>query len=173
MVACTDPAAAIEQRRKADQDRCVVVRPDVEGLAGLWGVLRAQDGVVLDARLREMALAVCGADPRTLDQLRADALTALARGKGAVACARGSPVCPSAAPDLRHGPGPVVQVVVDAAVLAGAADLPGVLARYGIVDPEVVRTLAADAPWRRLLTVDGVHVHLGPLLSPGARAPGG
>lgn len=170
VVASTDPAAAIEQRRKADQDRCVVVRPDVEGLAGLWGVLRAQDGVVLDARLREMALAVCGADPRTLDQLRADALTALARGEGAVACECGSPVCPSAAPDLRHGPGPVVQVVVDAAVLAGATDLPGVLARYGIVDPEVVRTLAADARWRRLLTVDGVPVHLGPLLSPGARA---
>ena len=65
---------------------------------------------------------------------------------------------------------PVVQVVIDVATLAGAADLPGILARYGIIDPTLVRALAADARWQALLTHHGTPVHLGPLGPTGTAA---
>lgn len=60
-----------------------------------------------------------------------------------------------------HHPRVVVHVVVAAETLAGAADLPGVLRRLGVVDADTVRRLAADATWQRLLTVDGTPAHLG------------
>ncbi len=192
-----DPDAAVKRRVKADTDREVTVRPAADGMTSLWGCLRAVDGADLDTGLRTMALNVCGADPRTLAQARVDALLCLVRGQDHLRCECGSPECPdtendtgedtagdetpasaSAAPAPATTPGRrntrartptsvVVHVVVDAATLLGTADLPGVLARYGIIDPALVRTLAADARWQRLLTTNGVPTHLGPMIHPG------
>ena len=156
-VASVDPALVIAQRERAVADRQLTVRPDADGMCSVWGALPAADGVTLDQRLRTMAAEVCNEDPRTLDQRRADAVVALARGHATLACACGSPLCTgSATKEAHHVCAPVVQVVVDLAVLLGAADLPGVLASFGIVDPETVRAIAADARWRRLLSLDGV-----------------
>ncbi len=59
--------------------------------------------------------------------------------------------------------------MIDAATLAGAAELPGVLAGFGVVDPELVRELAADATWQRLLTdAAGTVTGVGPALTAGA-----
>lgn len=147
-----DPALVVARR----------VRAVADGMCSVWGALPAADGMTLDHRLRAMALEVCTEDPRTVDQLRADAVVALARGHQSLVCECGSPVCAgSATEDTHHVCAPVVQVVVDAAVLAGAAGLPGVLAGFGIVDPDTVQALAADARWQRLLTVDGVPVAVG------------
>ncbi|MEO6879370.1 MAG: DUF222 domain-containing protein [Mycobacteriaceae bacterium] len=188
-----DPDAAITRRVKAEQDREVTVRPATDGTSTLWGCLRAVDGADLDTALRTMALGVCGQDPRTLAQARADALLALVRGQDHLPCQCGSPGCPDTPTDAandtdgeldpvdnagetapsrrrrrtRARSNVVVHVVVDNATLLGAADLPGVLARYGIIDPDLVRTLAADARWQRLLTLDGIPTHLGPLIPPG------
>ncbi len=158
-VAEHDPAALVERRRRAVADRTVQVRPGADGMSSVWGLLPAAEGVTLDARLRELALGVCGEDPRTLAQRRADALLALARGHRGLACACGSPVCPtSATPTTHHRCPPLVQVVVDASVLAGATDLPGVLVGHGVIDADSVRALAQDARWQRLLALDGLPV---------------
>ena len=60
------------------------------------GQLFAQDAAALDQRLEAMARAVCEADPRTLEQRRADALGALAHGADRLACAAGDPDCEAA-----------------------------------------------------------------------------
>lgn len=96
VVAVLDPGSVIERRRRAVADRRIDVRADLDGMSSVWGVVPAGDGAVLDARLRAMALAVCGADPRTLAQRRADALVAWASGDDALACECGAPTCPSA-----------------------------------------------------------------------------
>ena len=159
VVASVDPALVVARRERAVADRQLTVRPDADGMCSVWGTLPAADGVTLDQRLRAMALEVCTEDPRTIAQLRADAVVALARGHRSLACGCGSPVCAgSATEQTHHVCAPVVQVVVDAAVLAGAVDLPGVLAGFGIVDPGTVRTLAADARWQRLLSPDDAAV---------------
>lgn len=119
--------------------------------------------------MRALALGVCGEDPRTLAQRRADALIALAHGDPYLACGCGSPVSATATSDeTHHRCRPVIQVVVPVETLLGVADLPGVLARHGIIDPDLVRTLAAGARWQKLLTVDGTPVHPRPAVAPAA-----
>lgn len=162
-VAAVDPDLVVARRVRAEVDRDVVVRPDADGMCSLWGALPALGGVAVEDRVRALALGVCGQDPRTLAQRRADALVAMAHGDRYLACECGSPVCPTAqdADAVHHRCRPVIQVVVPVQTLLGAADLPGVLGRFGVVDPERVRALAADARWQQLLTLDGVAVHLG------------
>jgi Domain of unknown function (DUF222) len=63
------------------------------GTAGVEGVLFAHDAALLDRRLEAMAAAVCGGDPRTLEQRRADAMGALARGEDELECLCGATAC--------------------------------------------------------------------------------
>ena len=57
-----------------------------DGMAGLWAVLPALDAARIDGTLEATARAARAAgDPRTLDQLRADALTDLATGAALLA----------------------------------------------------------------------------------------
>ena len=60
------------------------------------GKLFGPDAEALDQRLDAMARAVCDADPRTLEQRRADALGALGHGGDRLACACGDPECEAA-----------------------------------------------------------------------------
>ena len=167
IIAALDPALVIAQRRHAEADRDVVVRPDANGTCSLWGALPAVGGVALEDRLRALATGVCTGDPRTLAQRRADALIALAHGDTFLACGSGSPMCPSTTTEATHHRWrPVIQVVVPIETLLGVADLPGVLTRYGITDPHLVRTLTADAHWQRLLTHHGTPISLGQATGP-------
>ena len=56
--------------------------------------LFANDAKALDQRLDALAATVCDADPRTVDQRRADALGALANGADRLACRCGQPRLP-------------------------------------------------------------------------------
>ena len=67
----------------------------------------------------------------------------------------------------RHRCKPEFHVVVNAETLLGVSELPGMLAGMGVIDPDTVRRLAADATWRRLLTIDGDPVELGRRCKPG------
>jgi hypothetical protein len=72
----------------------VVADQKGSGLSWIDGTLFSHDAAALDQRLDAMARAVCDADPRTLEQRRADALGALAHGGDRLACGCGSPaVC--------------------------------------------------------------------------------
>jgi hypothetical protein len=106
------------------------------GIASIAGDLYSTDATLLDRRLTALAHTVCGHDPRTIDQRRADALGALAAGHTTLACACGMADCPAETPS---GTSVVVHVVAEAAALDAAetADLNG--ERPGDGGPEIVR----------------------------------
>lgn len=74
-----DPAAASERHRRARAGRKVSHPiPLADGMAGIWSVFTAVDAVALDVALDAAAgAAVQAGDPRSPDQLRADALAAV------------------------------------------------------------------------------------------------
>ncbi|WP_459983664.1 HNH endonuclease signature motif containing protein, partial [Mycobacterium avium] len=108
----------------------------------------AAAATAFDRRLSQLAKQVCPADPRTLDQRRADALAALAEGRR-LPCACGQPDCPARTgnqnADDRTGARVVINVVAsDRTVYADGAE-PGYLEGYGVIDADQVRRLAAAA----------------------------
>lgn len=75
----TDPEEATSRHARA-RGRRRVCRPTplADGMAGIWAVLPAADAVALDVALDAAArTARNGGDPRTTDQLRADALASV------------------------------------------------------------------------------------------------
>jgi hypothetical protein len=74
-----DPSSAEQRRRAARADRQVRLSPGEDGMAQLWALLPAADAHAVHARLSDTARLLQRSDPsesRTLDQLRADTLTA-------------------------------------------------------------------------------------------------
>lgn len=88
-VADFDPAA-VRVPPVAKDNRYFDVMPDVPGMAFVGGVLNARDAAALDQRLEAIAATVCGNDPRSHNNLRADAAGALGRGESALACECGT-----------------------------------------------------------------------------------
>jgi hypothetical protein len=74
----------------------VVAERDGSGMSWIDGKLFSHDAAALDQRLDGMARAVCDADPRTVEQRRADALGALAHGGDRLPCGCADPDCPAA-----------------------------------------------------------------------------
>jgi hypothetical protein len=94
----------------------VVPKDDGSGLSYIEGKLYAHDAAALNQRAEQMARGVCDNDPRTIDQRRADAMGALARGEDRLACACDGPGCPAAA---NAAPGAtVVHVIAEERSLA-------------------------------------------------------
>ncbi len=155
-VRTTDPDAARERRLAAQGDRHIGISTKDDGMAEIYGSVAATAATAFDRRLSQLAKQVCPADPRTLDHRRADALAALAEGRG-LACACGRPECPNRTGDHGPGRGTGAQVVInvvasDRTVHADGAE-PGYLEGYGVIDAEQVRQLAAAAS---LLVADPV-----------------
>ncbi|OBK72011.1 HNH endonuclease signature motif containing protein [Mycobacterium sp. 1274761.0] len=90
-----DPLAVRRMESHA-RGRHVDKHSDGGGTSTIEAVLLAHDAEAVDARLDAMARKVCEADPRTLDQLRADALGALGHGFDHLACLCGSDDCSAA-----------------------------------------------------------------------------
>ncbi|OBF17809.1 hypothetical protein A5727_11275, partial [Mycobacterium sp. ACS4331] len=143
-----DPEAAKERRVHAEAGRHVTITAKPDGTAQLRGILSAPAAAELDARLSAMATAVCGADPRTVRQRRADAL-----GQGQpLVCDCGQPECPTRASAVT-GDGAagvpvvrtVINVVASAATVTGEGDQPGHLQGFGIIDAAQVRDLVPTA----------------------------
>jgi hypothetical protein len=102
-----DPGALRRTERSA-RGRHIDIVPgdDGCGLDHIEGQLLAHHGAALRQRLADMARGVCANDPRTIDQLRSDALGALGAGADRLACECGDRACPAAA-----NPAPGVTVV--------------------------------------------------------------
>lgn len=145
-VRALDPDAARERRETADQDRHIGITAADDGMAEVYGRVAAAAATAFDRRLSQLATQVCGADPRTLDQRRADALAALAEGR-ALPCACGQSNCPAKASDTAEAAGVrvVINVVATDQTVLGDSERPGYLEGYGIIDAEQVRQLAATA----------------------------
>ncbi|CAN3126638.1 DUF222 domain-containing protein [Mycobacterium sp. smrl_JER01] len=92
-----DPSAVVRSEGSARSRHVEVTRAqDGSGLCFVEAVLSAQDGELLDRRLDAMAGSVCTRDPRTLDQLRSDALGALADKADRLVCQCGLADCVAA-----------------------------------------------------------------------------
>ncbi|WP_260860371.1 13E12 repeat family protein [Mycobacterium tilburgii] len=108
------------------------------------GSVFATTGRVLDGRLNELAKTVCDNDPRTIGQLRTDALGALAAGQDRLACGCGKVDCPAGSAPKRPD-SVVIHVVADRATVDEFGADSGFLYGDGIVPAEVVRELAKTA----------------------------
>jgi hypothetical protein len=94
----------------------IVPSDDGTGLDSIEGKLYGHHGAALKQRLLYMARGVCENDPRTVDQLRSDALGALGMGADRLACECGEPACPAAANAAPSAP--VVHVIAEERSLA-------------------------------------------------------
>ncbi|TQR82465.1 DUF222 domain-containing protein, partial [Mycobacterium hodleri] len=95
-VAQVDPQALHRTETRA-RGRSVNVNEDDDGseMATVYATLFAHDAKAFDARVDALAHTVCPADPRTLDQRRADAIGALAHGNDRLACLCETDDCPA------------------------------------------------------------------------------
>src|SRR5258707_7305824 len=100
----------------------VVAERDGAGMSWIVATLFSHDAAALDQRLDAMARAVCDADPRTLEQRRADALGALAHGGDRLACECRHPEC--AAADIAAPRATVVHVIAEERRFADDTPLP-------------------------------------------------
>ena len=95
-VAQVDPLAVRRNETKArGRSVDIAVDEDGSGLATVYATLFAHDAKAFEARLRGLADTVCPADPRTLDQRRADAIGALAHGNDRLPCLCETDQCPA------------------------------------------------------------------------------
>ncbi|RDI35735.1 uncharacterized protein DUF222 [Rhodococcus sp. AG1013] len=181
LIARLDPDGARERRRRAAEDRDVRVIAGDHAMSHLDGLLPAEGGRIVATRLRAMTFDVCGLDPRTHAQRRADALVALAAGHTHLECRCGRADCAARADiTANHRAGVQVQVLVgvDASTLLGFDDAPGYLAGHGAIDADLARELAADATWKQVLTLStsdrdrlAGDCHTGPVLGIGPALP--
>ncbi|KAA0093984.1 DUF222 domain-containing protein [Mycolicibacterium sp. P1-18] len=96
-VAQVDPHAVRRTETKArGRSVDVAVDEDGSGMATVYATLFAHDAKAVDARMDALARTVCPADPRTLDQRRADAIGAMAHGADRLACLCQTDDCPAA-----------------------------------------------------------------------------
>ncbi len=147
-VHANDPGAVRERRQAAENGRHVGTSALRNGMAELYGTVAAATAAAFDQRLSQLAKQVCGADPRTLDQRRADALGALAQSRPLV-CARGQDDCPAKSGDGagrdRGGARVVINVIAGDRTVFEDSAAPGYLEGYGVMDAEQVRRLADAA----------------------------
>ncbi|MEZ0353858.1 HNH endonuclease signature motif containing protein [Mycobacterium sp. pR1184] len=135
---------AVRRSREYAADRYFKVTPMDPGMALINGTVFATTGQALHRRLDELAKTVCDDDPRTIGQLRADALGALAAGADRLTCGCARADCPAGAPP-RVPNSVVIHVVADSATVDGSGAAPGFLYGDGIIPAEIVRELAKTA----------------------------
>ena len=133
-------------------DRTVFFEPEADGMASLTWYDAADTVQAAYVRATDLALSLQGpTEPRTLAQLRADALADLLIDG----------VTPAG---LGEGVRASVNVTVPVLTLLGHSEEPAHLEGYGPIDPDTARRLAAKAPsFTRLLT----HPETGVVLSVG------
>ncbi|WP_262103637.1 HNH endonuclease signature motif containing protein [Arthrobacter sp. Marseille-P9274] len=164
------PETITARRAKKAADRHLELKPDYDGMAWLSAYLPAETAVAAFNRVQAIALSVQGPEePRTLTQLRADALTHLlltgtpkpAGGLAAGGFGGPGPVDPREHPALDGGlpPGtgygivPTVALTIPALTLLGLGQEPAHLDGYGPIPIDAAARLAANAPsFTRVLT---------------------
>ncbi|MDT5207709.1 MAG: hypothetical protein QOF67_124 [Mycobacterium sp.] len=149
MVIELDPDA-VRVARQSDVDRHIEVQPGQNGMAEVWGSVRAPDAAAFDAKLNELAATVCPNDPRTKTRRRTDALTPLAAGAATMPCACGSADCPAVTAEAPSSQ-IVINVLAEAGTVAGTSDKPGYLPGYGAVPAATITELAKHAKLRPVL----------------------
>ncbi|MEM6108901.1 HNH endonuclease signature motif containing protein [Mycobacterium sp. 050272] len=142
---------AVRRSREYAEDRYFKVTAMEAGTALINGTVFATTGQALDRRLDELAMTVCADDPRTIEQLRADALGALAAGQDRLPCGCARADCP-AGPAPRQPNSVVIHVVADRATVDGSGAAPGFLYGDGIIPAEIVRELTKTSKLQPITT---------------------
>jgi hypothetical protein len=157
------PETMVKRQEKAEDSRYVDLTPERDGMVTLSVHLPAAQGIAIFGRMTDIARSLQAWDePRTLTQLRVDALSDLLLDvDGQTSSTAGM------------GDGPThryrsirarVLVTVPALTLLRCSREPGVVEGYGPIDAQTARELTANAPtMHRLLT----HPESGVLLSYG------
>ncbi|MBX7447510.1 HNH endonuclease [Mycolicibacterium sp. 3033] len=115
---------AVRRAATAHRGRDVRIggRDQAAGTTSVWGRINSLDAAIAAARLKAMVNSVCGEDPRTTAQKRADAFGAVFAGAFHLSCLCGTPDCPVAAvPDAR-ATSITVHVVADHTTLTATPD---------------------------------------------------
>lgn len=148
LVLAAEPAQAAQRCARARQERGVELRPLEDGMALLSAYLPAPDAVTAFTVVDALA-GTCraGDDDRDVHQRRADAFADLF-----VRIADTGVLPDGTALPRKHRRRAEIQVTVAATTLLGLDDLPGELAGYGPIPPDMARAIARDGTWRRLLT---------------------
>ncbi|MCV7215211.1 DUF222 domain-containing protein [Mycobacterium crocinum] len=124
---------AVRLARQADDDRHIETAPAADGMAEIYGRVRASDAAAFDQRLDQLAATVCRDDPRTARQRRSDALGAWANGDSTMCCDCGSDDCPARSGN-DSGPGQIViHLLADSTTVTGESDTPALLPGYGAI----------------------------------------
>lgn len=164
MVIAFDPELAAEQRREFAKQQDVRIRKEAHGHWNIDAMVPLEDGIFAKQRLAEIiSRSVCPDDPRPLGQQRVAALGAMMRGESSIPCACGRDDCrktPHTADSETPEPSTELSVVATQAVVSVIVDAPTLLGRsgemvpfvegYGVIDPDLARTIAADATWQAL-----------------------
>ncbi|MFD1717957.1 HNH endonuclease signature motif containing protein [Georgenia deserti] len=179
-----DPDAAQRRHEAEYTARHVRIEPLADAMARVTAYVRADDAQRVRACLDVLADDTRGgragrrADPRTIDQRRADVFVNVfthARELVELSAERGEPRASGADTDgpptdaapadpagengsgrtsqgtSRRRPRAEVQVTIGAGTLLGMDDEPGELAGHGPIPADVTRRIAADATWRALI----------------------
>ena len=114
-----DPNAVLRTQASARGRSVDVSIEDGSGLATMVATLFLTDAVAIDAHLDMLADTVCAADPRTKDQRRADAMTAMRLCADRLPCLCGTDGCPAATEPPPSGV--VIHVVAHHDTIHGSA----------------------------------------------------
>lgn len=148
IVAIAD-ADAVRRHRERMAEREVSIWESEGGISEVHGRLFTTDATLLDKRLDALADTVCGGDPRTRDQRRADALGVLAGGGDRLGCRCRDAECAAGA---RRAGSVVIHVIADQAAVEGRGAKPAsVVAADGLIPASVLAELAKSAPLRPLI----------------------
>jgi hypothetical protein len=136
-------ADAVRRRTERRTEREVWFADLEGGLSEIHGSLLSPDAHALDKRLNALAGTVCEHDPRTRVQRRADALGALAAGADRLRCRCGRDHCaagkrPAATPVVIH-------VIAGQTTIDGQGATASEVCADGLVSPELIAELAAEA----------------------------
>jgi hypothetical protein len=126
-----DPEGAAERAKAKKADRCAGLVSEEDDMAKFFVYLCADKALAIKNRIDKLARDLH--DDRTMDQRRADVVCDLLLGKPSNVQAH-------------------IYVTVPITMLLGLDNQPGELAGYGPITADLVREIAGDATWHRLLT---------------------
>jgi hypothetical protein len=157
IVGLVDPDAVKRRRERAHGERGVRFSALEDGMSEILAKVTAEDAAAVKARVEQFVREVCGKDPRTKTQRRADAFVAALLGKPALACTCATEDCQARSKDVLAQAQAfesevidfsrrqvAVHVVVNESTLAGADEQPALIEGVGVIDADHARQLAAD-----------------------------
>ena len=140
--------AAVERRRRALDDRRLVIEAAPDGMAWVNLFCAAEEAVAIRARVTACVATRAADDRRTKPQREADAAVALLLGRAD----------PSAAPQVGDlgAVRATVHLTIPALSLLGHGEVPATLDGHGAIDVETARLIAAHVPSIRPILTDPV-----------------